>query len=226
MWKVPISLIHLVVCYLKLTIFKTSWFCLHIKPLQLYTVSIHSIFNWVHKLSSDNISFYLERERKCACAYELFLITLLMSRFYLILTRIQCLSLLLKLLIFILLHFPCCRVCSAVRWKQCTWTSQKQLWGITSLLIFYVMEKATLNSTGSNGGRGSVLICQIILSFTFPKLNRHKPRLLWYKANTGKINFQLVTRHSTGAENYFCDYFCWSPWFSWKCFVGPEWMLL
>lgn len=120
--KKPISLINLVVGYLKLTIFKTSWFSLHIKPLQFYTASIHSIFDQVHKLSSDNNSFYLERKMKCTFTYELSLIPLLMSRFYLILARIQCLSLLLKLLIFILLCFPYCRVCSALRWKQCTWT--------------------------------------------------------------------------------------------------------
>lgn len=102
----PILLIDLVVGYLKLTIFQTSWFSLHIKPLQFYTAFIHSIFNQVHRLSSDNISFYLEREIKCTFTYELSLITWLMSRFYLILVRIQCLSLFLKLLIFILLHFP------------------------------------------------------------------------------------------------------------------------
>lgn len=67
----------------------------------------------------------------------------------------------------------------------------------------YVMEKATLDFTGSNGGRGSVLICQIILPFTFPNLNSHKPRLLWYTVNTGKISFQLATWHSTGAKNEF-----------------------
>lgn len=46
-----------------------------------------------------------------------------------------CLSLLLELLILILLHFPYCRVCSALRWKQCMWTLQKQLWGIWCLWI-------------------------------------------------------------------------------------------
>lgn len=42
----------------------------------------------------------------------------------------------------------------------------------------YVMEEAILGYTGSNHGRGAVLICQRILPFTVPNLNSHKPTVL------------------------------------------------
>lgn len=174
----------------------------HQTPSVLYSFHLQHSQSGVQRLSSNKF-FQLEREMRYICAYELSLITFLMSKFYLILARIRCLSLLLKLLIFIPLHFLYCRVCSALRWKQCVRTSQKQLWRIWCLWICYVMEKATIDFTGSTGGRGSVLSCQIILPFIFPNVNSHKPRLLWYTVNTGKINFQLVTWHFTEAGNEF-----------------------
>lgn len=88
--SVTISLIHLVLCCLKLTIFKTSWFSLRIKPLQFYTASIHSIFGQVHR-DWAQITFLFTWKERCVCAYQLSLITFLMSKFSLNLSRIWCL---------------------------------------------------------------------------------------------------------------------------------------
>lgn len=84
-------------------------------PLVLHSFHSQHFQSGTQRLVSDNMYFYLEREMRCVLAYELSLITFLVSKFSLILGRTQCLSLLLELLIFILLHFPFCRVCSALR---------------------------------------------------------------------------------------------------------------
>lgn len=159
----------------------------HQTPSVLHSFHSQHFRSGTQRLSSDNISFYLEREM-CLCLWiiphhfphvqvflESFKNMMPVPRF--------------KLLIFILLYFPSCRVCSALGWKQCMWTSGLQrnsFGGFDVCRYVYVMERAALDFTGSNGGRGSVLICQIILPFTFPNLHSHKPTLLWYQGKYSK----------------------------------------
>lgn len=57
-------------------------------PSVLHSFHSQRFQSGTQRLSSDNISFYLEREVRCVCAWILSLITFLMSRFSLSLSRI------------------------------------------------------------------------------------------------------------------------------------------